>query len=76
MIFAISIKLEFDAFGDVLKPTNNNEAGLLNPMNKQSNGNLADRSQDTKLFSKDLDSSLAQLADNLDINNKNKTFGA
>lgn len=42
---------------------------------KQSNGNLAEKSQDSKILSKDLDSSLAQLADNLDINNKNKTFG-
>ncbi len=67
--------LEFDAFGDVLKPISN-EPSLLNSMNKQSNGSLSDKSQETKLFSKDLDSSLAQLADNLDINNKNKTFGA
>lgn len=66
---------KFDAFGDVIQPNVSN-GNMLNPMNKQSNGNLADRSQqDAKVLSKDLDSSLAQLADNLDINNKNKTFG-
>ncbi len=60
---------DFDAFGDVLKPIGGSD------MNKQqSNGNLSDKSQD-KLFAKDLDSSLAQLADNLDINYKNKAFG-
>jgi len=65
-------KLEFDAFGDVLQPSNRN--AVLNPAaNKQLNG-ADNKNGDQKVLSTDLDSSLAQLADNLDINYKNKNF--
>jgi hypothetical protein len=46
-----------------------------NNANKQINQNGADnKNGEQKVLSTDLDSSLAQLADNLDINYKNKNF--
>lgn len=68
-------KIDFDAFGDVLQPINKNTMMNYAPnnVNKQLNQNGGDKS-DPKVLSTDLDSSLAQLADNLDINYKNKNF--
>ena len=55
-------------------PTNKN---VLNPVvssiNKLPNPNGVDKA-DQKILSTDLESSLASLADNLDINHKNKNF--
>jgi hypothetical protein len=64
---------EFDAFGDVLQPTT--KTSVLNPTNTKSNSNLADKNgTEQKILSTDLDSSLASLANNLDINHKNNNF--
>lgn len=81
--FEINLKifsiLEFDAFGDVLQPNKN--GSILNPTStssKPSNQNgidlLNSKNGDQKILSTDLESSLASLADNLDINYKNKNF--
>jgi hypothetical protein len=64
---------DFDAYGDVLQPTNVLTANNANGTNR-STTNLADNKDQAKIFSNDLDSSLASLADNLAIN-KNKNFG-
>ncbi|RNA42078.1 phosphatidylinositol-binding clathrin assembly -like isoform X1 [Brachionus plicatilis] len=64
-----AISDSFDAFGDVLQPINP-AAPVLNPSNK-----TTENKSDAKIISNDLESSLASLADNLDINGKNKGFG-
>ena len=71
----LPLNKDFDAFGDVLQPINKNTMMNYAPnnVNKQLNQNGGDKS-DPKVLSTDLDSSLAQLADNLDINYKNKNF--
>jgi hypothetical protein len=54
-----------------------NKNAVLNPIsnniNKQPNG-ADNKNGEQKILSTDLDSSLASLADNLDINYKNKNF--
>jgi hypothetical protein len=58
-----------------MQPTN--KTSVLNPINgKQSNSNLLDKNglSAEKILSTDLDSSLASLANNLDINHKNNNF--
>lgn len=57
---------EFDAFGDILQPTSASGA-ILNPTSNKPNNNSDKTPTDSKIISKDLDSSLASLADNLDI---------
>jgi hypothetical protein len=58
----------------VLQPTNMLAANNPAAPNNRSNTNLAASTDPAKIFSNDLDSSLASLADNLAIN-KNKNFG-
>ncbi|CAF0851421.1 unnamed protein product [Brachionus calyciflorus] len=65
---------EFDAFGDVLQPTNTNST-ILNPISTNIKPIENKNGLDSKIISNDLESSLASLADNLDINSKNKNFG-
>ncbi len=73
------MKIEFDAFGDVLRPTVANSS-VLQPMqmNKQPTTAAATLTSggdgDKRMLSTDLESSLASLADNLDINRKNNNF--
>lgn len=60
--------LEFDAFGnDILKPMSNG-SNVLKPQNTGINENKAQSG--AKILSTDLDSTLASLADNLDIKSK------
>lgn len=60
---------EFDAFGDILQPTNSNLKQTLG--NKSVTNSDITQIGDQKILSTDLESSLASLADNLDINRKN-----
>lgn len=65
--------IEFDAFGDVLQPTTN--ILMLNQaQSKPVISNGMTQNGDQKILSTDLESSLASLADNLDINRKNNNF--
>lgn len=65
--------VDFDAFGDVLQPMSNN---IMQPTNAgaakapSTNGTNGDQ----KFLSTDLESSLASLASNLDINPKYNNF--
>lgn len=66
---------EFDAFGDVLQPMSNN---IMQPINasaaKAPATNGTNPSGEQKFLSTDLESSLASLASNLDINPKYNNF--
>lgn len=68
---------EFDAFGDVMQPTSNIMQPMSASMGQQAkpvantNGSAIQISSEQKILSTDLESSLASLADNLDINRKN-----
>ena len=77
--------IEFDAFGDVLKPTVGGQMqqqqanNFMKPLNSSNiinsgNNNNGAEAGDKRILSTDLESSLASLADNLDINRKNNNF--
>ena len=77
-VFCIHRWIEFDAFGDVMQPTNKSTTAMSNSssMSRPTNAGQGDKStgQDQKILSTDLDMSLASLANNLDINYKNNNF--